>query len=64
MEVSSKGAGNGGRICLGFPVERLEVVVSGVASYFPECSTIELHFFVVDGFCCGICCSQHFDEYF
>ena len=56
MAVSSKGAGNGGSIGFGLLLDRLEVVVSGVASHFTDCSMIELHFFVVDGVFFRICC--------
>ena len=51
MAGSSRGAGNGSGIGIDLIVEILEVVVCGVASYLPECSMIELHFFVVDRFC-------------
>ena len=64
LASSSKGAGNGSGIGIDFLVERLEVVVNEVASYFPECSMIELHFYVVDGFCCGFCGRQNVDGYF
>ena len=50
LAESSKGAGNGSAIVLDLLVERMEVIVSRVASYFTECSIIEVHFFVVDGF--------------
>ena len=44
------GAGSGSGIGIDLLVKRLEVVLSGVASYFPECSMIKVHFFVVDEF--------------
>ena len=61
MVRSSKGSGNGSGIGLNFLVERLEFVVSGFASYFLECSMIELNFFVVDRFSCGGCFGRHVD---
>ena len=61
---SSKGAGNGSAIFLDLLVERMEFVVSGVASYFTECSMIEVHFFVVYWFFCGGCGGQYVDGYF
>ena len=64
MAISSKGAGNGSAIVLDLLVERMEVVVSGVASYFTECSIIEVHFFVVYGFFCGGYVGRHVDGYF
>ena len=64
MTGSSKGAGNGSGIGLYFLVERMDVVVSGVASYLPECSMIEVHCIEVDWFFCGGCGGQHVDGYF
>ena len=64
MEGSSKGAGNGSGIDLDLLVQRMEFVVSVVASYFPDCSMIEVHFFIMDGFCCRGCGGRRVDGYF
>ena len=64
MTGSSKGAGNRCSIGLDLVLERLEVLVSGVDSYFPGCSIIEVYLFVVDGFYCGGYGGLHVDRYF